>query len=204
MVALAVYQYMMKGSIVGPIALSATAIMIHPAACALIPFMLLVRIKPKIWSCAAISVFPSMLFKLTEFFRLRLGNEFLFRLSSKYYNYLLVRSDNQGRVFLYSSIIAVTLIVIMSLLSLYTSAHADNRVCFLITWYAIFCLGYASSYELAIRLPYNIAALSPVVVSSFFDSDYGNRNIKTLQMFSCLIVILLAILVMYENVMWML
>ena len=204
MVALGVYQYVMKGSIVGPAALSACAIMIHPAACALIPFVLLAKVRPRVWSCAAIAVFPSLLFKLTEFFRLRLGNEFLFRLSSKYYNYLLIRNDSQGKVFLYSCIISVVLIVVMSLLYIYSSKNSASGICYLITLYALFCLGYTSSYELAVRLPYNIAIFSPVMIVYFFDSDYHNRNMRTLQLFSSLILISLSILVLYENAMWLL
>lgn len=201
MVALAIYQYMMKGFIVVPLVLALSAIMIHPVAGALIPFVLLSKVKPRIWSCAAIGLFPSMLFNLTEFFRLRLGNDFLFRISAKYYNYLLVRNDNQGKAFLYSSIICISLIVLVSLVSTYLEESNMHRICYTITWYALFCLGYSSSYELATRLPYNISALSPVIVCYFLNSD--KRNLKTFQLLICLIIILLSLIILYENIAWL-
>ena len=184
------------------------AILIHPIAMAVIPFVFLSRIKPGIKGIIVTLVAPSLIFTIMEYFRLKLGNDFLFRISVKYYNYTLVREDNQGRVFLYSSIV---ILIVLSVLSLFSRRREKQglgekkySMLNLIIWYSMFSLGYFRNYEMITRLPYSIAFLSPVIVNTLFNQkEMNSSSAKFAYIGSEGVIFTLALLGLYENIVWL-
>lgn len=186
----------------------AIAVLIHPIAGAVVPFVFLSRIKPGVKGIVVTFALPSLLFPLMEYFRLHLGNGFLFLIAAKYYNYTLVRHDNQGRVFLYSTVI---MLVALSILALW--ANRGNKTTWkekrysllnLIIWYSMFSLGYFRNYEMMIRLPYSIAFLSPVLVSTLFNrSEMKTTGAKLAYSGTEGVIFLLVLLGIYENIAWL-
>lgn len=184
------------------------AVLIHPVAAAIVPFIILSRIKPGIKGIIVTFALPSLVFPIMEYFRLRLGNDFLFRIAAKYYNYTLVRQDNQGRVFLYSTVI---LLIALSILALW--ANRGNEATWkekkysllnLVIWYSMFSLGYFRNYEMMTRLPYSIAFLSPVLVATLFNRlEMKTMGAKLAYSGTAGIVFLLALLGFYENIAWL-
>lgn len=208
-VAFGVYRLYKDKKVVLFIVCSIISALIHPIAAAIIPFILLSRIKPGIKGIVVTFAVPSLLFPIMEFFRLRLGNDFLFRISAKYYNYTLVRVDNQGRIFLYSTII---MLVVLSVLALWLKKGQKTEwkdkqysLVNLIIWYSMFALGYFRNYEMMTRLPYSIAFLSPVIVNTLFDKEQMNSiGAQVTYLGSGGIIFALAVLGLYENIAWLL
>ena len=184
------------------------AVLIHPIAVAVIPFILLSRIKPGVKGIIVTLAVPSLIFPVMEYFRLQLGNDFLFRIAAKYYNYTIVREDNQGRVFLYSTIAILVVIVVLALWS-----NRDEKVAWkekkysllnLIIWHAMFSLGYFRSYEMMTRLPYSIAFLSPVIVNTLFNRrEMNTLGAQVAYIGSAVVIFILAIIGLYENIAWL-
>lgn len=184
------------------------AVLIHPIAAAIVPFILLSRIKPGVKGIIVTLALPSLVFPLMEYFRLHLGNDYLFRIAAKYYNYTLVRQDNQGRVFLYSTVI---MLIALSILALW--ANRGNKTTWrekkypllnLIIWYSMFSLGYFRNYEMMTRLPYSIAFLSPVLVATLFNpSEMKTKGAKLAYSGTACVVFFLALLGFYENIAWL-
>ena len=208
-IAFGIYRfYKCEHKILDLVICTIVAILIHPISAAVVPFILLSKIKPGIKGIIVTLALPSIVFAVMEYFRLQLGNEFLFKIAAKYYNYTLVRNDNQGRIFLYSTVI---LLILFSILALYTfnkknhENKSDYSMLNLIIWYSMFSLGYINSYEMIIRLPYNIAILSPVLVNTLFNNNETKTNIEgIINYFAIGIIYLLAIIGLYENIAWLL
>ena len=75
----------------------------------------------------------------------------------------------------------------------------------LIIWYSMFSLGFYRNYEMITRLPYTIAILSPVVVKTLFDKSSTTSVIRQITGGVIeFLVLLLALLGLYENIAWML
>lgn len=208
-IAFGIYRFYRDKKIILFVICGIIAVLIHPIAAAIIPFIFLSRIKPGIKGIAVTLLAPTALFPIMEYFRLKLGNDFLFRISAKYYNYTLVRTDNQGRVFLYSTIIMLIIISILAVVS-----HKERNTTWkdkqyslmnLIIWYSMFSLGFYRNYEMITRLPYTIAILSPVVVKTLFDKSSTTSVIRQITGGVIeFLVLLLALLGLYENIAWML
>lgn len=179
------------------------AVLIHPAAAAIVPFILLSRIKPGIKGIIITLAAPSLLSLVMEYFRLQLGNDYLFRIAAKYYNYTMVRVDNQGKVFLYSTILILVILAVLAL-CLQRRQKKNYSLLNLIIWYAMFSLGYVGSYEMMTRLPYSIAFLSPVIVNTLFNRKGVNSLAdQRIVLASTGLILVLAILGIYENIAWM-
>ena len=181
----------------------------HPGAVAIIPFIVVSKMKPGVKGIIITFLLPSLVFIVMEFFRLRLNNPFLFKIGAKYYNYTQVRIDNQGRVFLYT-VIGVMLIVVA--LAAFLSnrpefereKQADVYLVYLIVWYMLFSLGYFKNYEMITRLPYNVAVLSPVIVNTVFRSEkYRIKNFSGVLVLCKLMLCFLALMGLYENIAWL-
>ncbi len=208
-VSIGIYRLYRFKKVVAFIICTIIAILIHPIAAAVVPFITLSRMKPRLLGFIVTIVAPSLVSQVMEFLRHQVDNNFLFRIAVKYYNYTRVRVDNQGMVFLLSPIIILIIISIraMVLQRGRTTIVNDRKfsLLFLIVWYAIFSLGYFNSYSIMIRLPYSIAVLSPVVVKELFDHKQIKGNTDLLTYLSTVgIIIALAIIGIYENTAWLL
>ena len=186
-----------------------SAVLIHPVAAAIVPFIILSRIKPGVKGIIVTLAVPSLMFPVMEYFRLVFENDFLFAIASKYYNYTLVRVDDQGRIFLYSTII---ILIILSVLALWSQRRKKMErkeksyaLLNLIIWYSMFSLGYFSNYEMITRLPYTIAFLSPVVVNTLFNHTEMNTSVAQIACIgSAGVIFVLALFGVYANIAWML
>lgn len=181
------------------------SVLFHPIGFVIVPFIFVSRITPGIKSIFVPFVLPSIVFLITEYCRLRLGNDFLFRIAAKYYNYTQVRVDNQGRVFFFSSFIVLLMIAGYSIYHFVkkipvSEDKSQTQLMSFLAWYSMFSIGYFTSYEMLTRLPYNFALLAPVIVSC-----YCKRNEKrtVYSLASPVIIIGMFILSVYETVMWL-
>ena len=185
--------------------LTVCSVLIHPIGFVIIPFIAVSKITPGFKGLAVPFVLPSLVFFVTEYCRLKLGNDFLFKIADKYYNYTQVRVDNQGISFFLCS---VGVLVILSAYSIYhvvkkkTVSYNEKttQMMNMLTWYSLFSLGYFTSYEMLTRLPYNFAILSPVIVASYFKKS-DKRTVYSL--FGPVFIIGLFLLSLYETVMWL-
>ena len=187
---------------------SIIAVLIHPVSAAVIPFIFLSKIKPGLKGIIVTFAVPSVVLPVMEFVSSRLGSDFLTRITFKYHNYTLVRVDNQGRVYLYSTVIMLIALAVLALWSKKNvgSLWKDREYLLLnhIIWYSMFSLGYFRNYEMMMRLPYSIAFLSPVVVSTLFNKEKMNSfNARTVYVGATGIVFVLALLGLYENIAWL-
>ena len=180
-----------------------SAVLVHPVVLAIIPFILLSKVRPGIIGIILITVIPSILFPIMEFFRLKFNNYFLFWIAAKYYNYTLVRVDNQGRGFLFSTVIILLVFVILAVTksdNISPIQENDRRLINVITWYSLFSLVYVRNYEIITRLPYLIAFLGPVISKVFLNDKLHIRNKNTLYEG---VVYGLSLLGIYLNIAWL-
>lgn len=206
-IAFAIYRFYFKNhNYIELVALTVCSFMIHPVSFAIVPFIFLAKIKLDFKRMLIPLLLPSLLFVITEFFRLRSGNDLLIKFGAKYYNYTQVRADNQGKAFYLCALMIMACILLYNIYHLVkkqpiSSNDMINRLMNLVTWYALFSIGYFSSYELFTRLPYNMAILSPIMVSSF--SSRNDEQSIFDKGWPVLIAGLFA-LSTYETVMWLL
>lgn len=187
---------------------SICAVLIHPVAIAVIPFIVLSKYSPSVIGLIITLVIPSLLNPVIEFVRLHVHNDFLFGIAAKYYNYTMVRVDNQGRVFLYSPIIVLVIIIINVVWNQKKKRmpDADNKYSLanLFVWYSAFSLGYFKNYSMITRLPYSIAVLSPVIVNEVLSYHCVKSELKQIvRIVTIGSILFIAALGLYENIMWL-
>lgn len=205
-IALAIYRFFYKTNSYIELAVwTIVSFLIHPVAFILVPFVLFSRIQLNFKRMLLPLLLPSVLYLVNEFVRLRAGNDLLVRIAAKYYNYTQVRADNQGLAFYVCALFILIFIVAFSFYSNYknkpiTGSDTTKRLINMIDWYALFSIGYFSTYEMLTRLPYNIAILSPVIVSSLFAK---RDDQMLLSQGGPILVAGLFALSVYETVMWL-
>lgn len=183
------------------------AILIHPMFIIIIPFVIFRKCELGIKEMLMIIALPFAIFQITEQIRLNLGLKgFLFKIAAKYYNYTMVRTDNQGRVFLYSIIIILMMICVLALCKSKRCYYADEEQSLfnLIICYSMFSLMYYQSYSMMLRLPQSIACLMSVAVNRLFDKNsFCSDNMRFIVLFCEFIILGLTFIVFFENIAWL-
>lgn len=207
-ISLGLYCYFKKHRIHTLLICGIIALLIHPISVAIVPFIIFRRINPGIKGILVTVLLPSITFRIMEVFRSGGGNEFLFRIAAKYYNYTMVRMDNQGKVFLLSTVLVLLVIVLLSIIKNKEFGTQTEGSMYdltnVIVWYTMFSLGYFQNYEMMTRLPYSIAFLSPVLVRSLLPQSNDGLGYRKVAIFmSEMMIYSLAILGIYENFAWL-
>lgn len=186
------------------------AALIHPVALAIIPFIFLSRIRPGVKGVAVTVGAPLLLSYVMEYFRLSSRNDFMFRVAAKYYNYTRVRDDNQGRVFLISTVIVLIVLVVATLgirrqqADPETDEKPENQaITYLCIWFALFSLGFVRNYEMILRLPFSIAFFSPVVLGALYNDNRRKKVKPNLAICSDVLILLTAVLSLINNILWL-
>lgn len=209
LVALGIYKYYKQNSLIVFMLLTVCATLIHPVAIAIIPFVFLSHIKPGMKSTFVALVLPSILFPVLEFFSLWLNSAFLAGIAYKYYSYTMLRTDYQGKIFLYSTILLLLVIfIVYMLLQRNVEKVVDvqtYRLLNLFIWYSMFALGFWQNYSLITRLPYSIACLSPIIVKTLFNRRMLTTPVlKVVSLCSEWAILALGLLGVYNNIIWLL
>ena len=185
--------------------LAIVSILVHPIGFVILPFFAFSKIKPGIKSMVVPFVLPTAVFAVTEYLRANSSSNFLFSISAKYYNYTQVRTDNQGIAFLLCSI--SVLLLISAHFIYYTvrkKPFSDDpksvALLNVLTWYSLFSLGYFTSYEMILRLPYNFALLSPIIVDSILKNKKKLELVSTLEQIAMFGLFIISV---YETVVWL-
>ena len=207
-VSLGLYCYYKHKKLSALFVCSMVAVLIHPIAAAIIPFIFLRKIKPGLIGVAITLFLPTIVSRIMERIMYSGVSDFLFKIAAKYYNYTVVRTDNQGRVFLYSAVIILLVVVLLSWQNkapaIYNSDSYLNQMNNMIIWYSMFSLGYIQNYEMITRLPYSIALLSPVIVKHLFNQETASSKVQHVSILTSEAVVLaLAVLGLYENIAWL-
>ncbi len=208
-VSLGLYCYYKHKKLTALIVCSIVAVLIHPIAAAILPFIVLSKIRPGLIGVALTLFFPTIVSRIMERIMYSGGSDFLFKIAAKYYNYTVVRTDNQGRVFLYSTVIVLLIVVILSLQNKTPLITNNNNKYLLqmnnmIIWYSMFSLGYLQNYEMIVRLPYSIAFLSPVIIKQLFNKAIVANKLQYVSIVASEVILLfLALLGLYENIAWL-
>jgi len=184
------------------------AALIHPVSLAIIPFVFLSKIRPGVKGAIVTIGAPLLLSYVLEYFRLSGGNDFMFRVAAKYYNYTKVRVDSQGRVFLLST---VGLLIAMAVISLWPEKkpllEKENNtqpIFNLCAWFALFALGFVNNYTMILRLPFSIAFFSPVIAGEVIERSKKKSSAEGFAAagYICLC-LALAILGVVNNLFWL-
>ena len=72
-----------------------------------------------------------------------------------------------------------------------------------VSWYSIFCLGNFRSYQIAMRLPYLLGILAPVIVYTFFRMEHYKEWKSWLAQGALAGIVGLSVLALVQNYLWM-
>ena len=166
--ALAVYlRIYKKKHLVIFLVLTLLAATMHPITLVAVPFVFLSRVRPGIPGLILVGVIPMALYPLMEVFRAS-KVDFLKYIGAKFYNYTFVHVYYQGRFFFIASIVEMLIVLVLALFRVRDSHPYDRRFVNFVSWYSIFSLANFQSYQIAMRLPYLLAMLTPVLIYTLF------------------------------------
>ena len=230
--ALAFYRFFkVKKNIFLTAFLELCAVLIHPFALATVPLYFIFMIKPNFIFLFLVFIIPRILAPVMEWCRLKSGNQFLFLLGAKYYNYTNVREDFQGIVFYTASLLPL---IILTLLLAFKSFNYKKKAMFIegnssfsrklhinhnwlsadtlvldntltsLWFYMIVSFAFIDSYSVFTRFPYFISYFSPAFVKYIYLDQMIRKRYKPLELCSLIILISLYVLVTFENISWLL
>lgn len=187
------------------IVMSLIAATIHPVALAIIPFLFLSRLRlPKI-GILFISIVPFIVNYVMEIFQYS-DNLYLKYIGIKYYNYVFVEIYSQGIFFYYSELL-MTIAVLCIILFVDYKEKKENikhiKMKNIITWYCVFILSCAQSYQLILRLPFLFGVLSPIILKNIvLLHEFGHWK-RNLNIYIVLAIISLSLVAIAQNFRWL-
>ena len=224
--AFGIYRYFkVDGSVLYVCIWLVVALMVHPFAITAAIVLVMHIFSPKIKYFLFILIFPRLIEPIMEWCRLSSGNDFLFRIGAKYYNYTKVRVDDQGKVFLYVPIIMLLLLTVLLLgcsrkkrndiLNGIILNSKDTKAVKLefvtqddylisgIWWYLILALGFINAENIILRFPFFLGGISPFIIKKTFYDELSRDCFSWIKLVSLIIITGASILILYENIAWL-
>ena len=224
--ALGIYRYFrVNRNLIELAILIMAAFMIHTFVITSAIAIAMYRFRPKVKWFIFVVVFPHIIDPIMEWCRLSSGNDMLFRIGAKYYNYTRVREDNQGLVFKYVPILMLALMSVLLLLRVRKQKNSNTfsdvinssglrliKTEFVknedylangLWWYVILALGFIKAENMILRFPMVLSVLSPFLIKTIYHKEISKKSFSYVNAIFLLIILSIALLILYENIAWL-
>lgn len=178
--ALAVYRFLyQKKNIVEFLALALLSVLFHPFSIFAVPIAIVIRVSSRKGVLFAVLIGCMFLSRIAEIF-LNSGIPFLTLIGRKYITYTSETQFTAYRTFSYGGLINCAIIIAYYLLIYRKSREIDNdgivtdkeKIYLFIVCFSGLIVGNVGSYEMICRNGYLLGALSPILISMFYEKGH--------------------------------